>query len=429
MGRPAWQQQGIREAGARGGTGRIPGHKTCINACETMQSNSPIDVGRTLSIWAYSSLAVATLGIAPGFEAALRGQLGLSTRQIGWLFFLELGCMALASWPCGPLLERYGPRPLARIALGVWSAANLLSIPALPHHEWLYACRGVAGLGAGMMMILALDGAGRSPRPNRSLAAIVIAQLITGAALLALLPTLLAAHGIAAAFLLEALAGLIVLVLPPPLDMLPIAENTASRVEGASPRRTDWRVVSVTLPFNVAIGAIWSFVPEFAQQDRMPSERVDDVLSASTLLGIAAAATAGLACRRWPASRGARLGVLGLVAGTATIALWHRLGGFLAGTLLLSFAWNFAVPFLMALGAAQSAGRSSMREVNMSFAAGLAIGPPIGGWLLQVGGPIALASGTALGFALVIVALAAWRPVASSQPDRQAVVRRGVLRS
>ncbi len=375
-----------------------------------MPSNSPIDVGRTLSIWAYSSLAVVTLAIAPGLETALRGQLGLTTTQIGWMFFLELGCMALASWPCGPLLERLGPRRLARVALAVWSAANLLSIPALSHQELLCACRGMAGAGAGVMMILALEGASRSPRPHRSLAAIVVAQLSTGAALLALLPALLAAHGIAAPFLLEATAGLSLLALPPPLDMLPMAGGGATRGDSTDTRRTDWRVVSVALPFNAAIGAIWSFVPEFAQQDSMPSNRVDDVLSVSTLLGIAAAAMTGLAWRRWSARHGAALAVLGLVAGTATIALWHSLAGFLAGTLLLSFAWNFAVPFLMALGTARSSGRSSMREVNLSFAAGLAVGPPIGGWLLQLGGPGALASASALGFALVLVALVAWPP-------------------
>lgn len=96
------------------------------------------------------------------------------------------------------------------------------------------------------------------------------------------------------------------------------------------------------------------------------------------------------------------------LAATATIALWHGLAGFLAGTMLHSFAWNFAVSFLMALGTAQGGARSSMREVNLSFAAGLSIGPPIGGWLLQAGGPTALAGAIVLGFAPAILALLAW---------------------
>jgi hypothetical protein len=85
--------------------------------------------------------------------------------------------------------------------------------------------------------------------------------------------------------------------------------------------------------------------------------------------------------------------------------------------MLLSFAWNFAVPFLMDFGAAQGAGPSSMRAVNLSFAAGLAIGPPLGAWLLQAGGTGALAVGAALGLAVSLAAMAAWRtvPVAGSR--------------
>lgn len=375
-----------------------------------MPSLTVIDIGRRLSIWAYSSLAVATLGIAPGLETALRAQLGLSTSQVGLLFLLELGGMALASWSCGLPLERWGPRWLARAALAVWSAANLLSIPGLAHQEWLLACRAVAGLGAGTMMILALEGAGRDPHPQRALSAVVVAQLATGAALLAVLPALVAAGGIAAAFLLEALAGLFALALSPPIDTRPAAENAPARAEVGMRRRDGWRVVSVALPFNIAIGAVWSFVAEFAPPDRMPAGRVDDALSAATLLGIVAAATAGLACRCWSSRSGATTGVAGLIAGTALVALWHQAAGFVAGTLLLSFAWNFTVPFLMILGAPRGTGPSSMRAVNLSFAAGLATGPLAGGWLLQAGGPIALAAGTMLGLALVLAALAAWRP-------------------
>jgi hypothetical protein len=374
-----------------------------------MPSITVIDVRRMLSIWTYSSLAVATLGIAPGLEGAYRAQLGLSTGQVGLLFLLELGGMALASWPCGLLLERWGPRWLARAALAVWSAANLLSILGLVHPEWLLPCRAVAGIGAGMMMILALEGAALSPHPHRVLSAVVVAQLATGAALLAVLPRLMATGGIAAAFLLEAVAGLFALTLSPPFDALPPKESAPSRANVGTRRRDAWRVVSVTLPFNVAIGAIWSFVAEFAPQDRMPSGRVNDVLAAGTLLGIAAAASAGVAGRRWSSRIGATVGVVGIIAGTAMVALWQQAEGFLAGTMLLSFAWNFTVPFLMILGAPLDTGLSSMRAVNWSFAAGLATGPPAGGWLLQAGGPIALAAGAGLGLTLVLVALAAWR--------------------
>src|SRR5205814_1783598 len=139
-------------------------------------------------------------------------------------------------------------------------------------------------------------------------------------------------------------------------------------------------VVSVTLPFNVAIGAIWSFVAEFAPQDRMPTSRVNDALAAGTLLGIVAAATAGVAGRHCSSRSGATVGVVGLLVGSGMVALWHQAAGFLAGTVLLSFAWNFTVPFLMILGAPQGTGRSSMRAVNLSFAVGLAAGPPVGGW-------------------------------------------------
>jgi predicted MFS family arabinose efflux permease len=370
-----------------------------------MPSITQIDRRRTRAILCLASLAVATLGSAPGLETALRARLGLSTGQVGLLFLVELGGMALASWPCGRLLERWGPRWLARAALGAWSAANLLSIPALAQFEGLLACRAAAGLGAGAMMILALEGAGRGPRPQRTLAALVVAQLAVGAALLGALPALLDAGGLAAVFMLEALAGLLALGLAPPLAALPPAD--AAGGDRGLGHRDAWLVVAVALPFNAAIGALWSFVAEFAPQDRMPARHVDDVLSAGTLLGIAAAAAAGVAGRRWSPCRGAALGTTGLVAGTATIALWRQPAGFVAGAMLLSFAWNFAVPFLMNLGAPRGAGPSSMRAVNLAFAAGLAIGPPLGGWVFQAGGPVALASATVLACLLSLGSMAA----------------------
>jgi hypothetical protein len=238
-------------------------------------------------------------------------------------------------------------------------------------------------------MMTALEAAGRWMPPQRLLATLVASQIAGGALALALLPLLFATGGLGAVFV--ALAGL-------GAAAFGIVEPLCRRLTGwrasapgtASPRRVAVQVFCVAWLFNVAIGALWTFVPELAPKS-LDAAALPPLLAQATLFGLCGAAAAGAA------------GMLLLAASALALHAASETTPFVLGCFATSFAWNFSVPFVLSQGAAGEAGASNMPAINAAFAIGLAVGPPIGGALLELSGATGLIAGVT---ALLAVAAA-----------------------
>jgi predicted MFS family arabinose efflux permease len=356
-----------------------------------------------------ASLAIVTLNLAPELELQLRHELALTPGIAGRYFLVELGAMAAASFVARRWRERLGGPGLARAALALWVAGNATSLAALPGFGALLATRALAGLGAGLLMMLALNAAATSRAPGRLFALYVVAQLASGAALLAFVPAWMAlAGGLRGAYVLNLLLALPALWLAGPLGRA--QPQTAASGTGEAREttrrstRAAWQLGVAATLFNLTVGALWTFVGEFAQPLGIAADRLATLLSLSTLAGLVAAGSAAVLAARGSQRTWLASGVIGLALGAATITFARDETGFAVGCLVLSFAWNFSAPWLFALGAAIDGGAALMPVLNLAFAAGLAVGPPLAGWVVDAYGLHAMA-GVALALLCATLAL------------------------
>ncbi len=315
------------------------------------------------AICAAAALAVSALNLAPGLEPQLRSELGLTPSQVGLFFMAELGAMALASPAFAPLLRRVRAPQVVRLALMLWIAGQCLSLPARPAFAALLGARALAGFGAGLLMLTALEAAGRWSRPQRLLATLVAAQIGAGALALALLPLLFAAGGLGAVFVALALLGAAAFGLVAPLCRQRPGRHGSASAATRTQARAALQVFGVALLFNVAIGALWTFVPELVPPG-IDAAELTSLLARATLFGLCGAAAAGALGRHGQPRRWRVLGMLLLAASAVALHAAREAMPFMLACFAISFSWNFSVPFVLSLGAPGETGASAMPAVN-----------------------------------------------------------------
>lgn len=349
-----------------------------------------------------ASLAIAMLNLAPELERQMRSELAYEPSQVGAFFIVELGALGLASLPFRWLRARMGSARLGSIATALWVIANALSALALPSFAGVLATRFVAGLAAGILMVLGLKTAAAARIPDHAFALMVCAQLASGAALLAVIPALMASGlGLKAVFVVNMLLAIPVPWLVRSLDA---AQPSVGRVDGdtgtggVTPRRSGFLLVLAAAVFNATIGGLWTFIGEFAKS---PST-LPAILSLATLAGIAATLLAGSVGHRRPRVAWLVCGQLGIALGTILVSRSVHDAGFALGCLLVSLAWNFSVPSLLSMCADRLDGVDLMPSVNLAFAFGLAAGPSAAGMALEQAGLNGLSTVVLIGLALSV---------------------------
>lgn len=368
---------------------------------------APVSRLEAAAICAAAALAVSTLNLSPGLEPQLRAELGLAPAQVGLFFMVELGAMALASPAFAALLRRAPAPHVVRLALTLWIAGQSLSLPALQHFAALLGARALAGFGAGLLMLTALEAAGRSERPQRLLAALVATQIGGGALELALLPPLFALGGLSGVFVALALLGAAAFGIVAPLCRRLVGRGTPAP-RATSQMRVAVRVFCMAWLFNVAIGALWTFLPELAPPS-LAAAALPPLLAQATLFGLCGAAAAGALGRHGRPRRWRVAGMLLLAASALALHAAREATPFALCCFATSFAWSFSVPFVLSHGTPGEAGASAMPAVNAAFATGLAAGPPIGGALLEASGAAGLITGITALLALAAALAAASR--------------------
>lgn len=359
---------------------------------------------QTAAIVLSTSVAVVMLNVAPLVEPSLQRDAHFSAGDAGAAFSVELAAMGLTSIPAAAWIGRSGAVRVARWAYAVFIAGSLLSAPALNSFAQYAAARGVAGIGAGMLMVLGMSLAARAGDPDRLYALITFAQLASGAAMLAGLAALTDAGPVLNEVLLASTA----------LGALGIA--TAGRFNGAgamppptapppAAARSDRHLVALALTFalvfNLVVGAVWPFAAAYAPD--MASARVAQVLAGATVAGLAGAALALLVGNRVPRRRSLVAGYLGIALGAGVLHFARHPLGFAAGCCVFSLAWNFSVPYVFAAVASRDRTGTLMGVASLAFAAGLALGPLLAGAVLNALGLDALFPALLPGLAIGIV--------------------------
>lgn len=350
-----------------------------------------LEGGALAAILYATSVAIVMLGVLPAAELPLRREALLSAGQVGLLYGAELAAMGLASLPAYAWLRRADRHRVAGLAYLAFALGNGLSALLLPSFGALALARGLTGLGAGTLMVLGLSAAERARQPDRAYALVTLAQLVSAAAALALVPLLVAhAGGLRSLFHLGALLGLAGLATSRALGAAAASRACAA---AAPPMPIGARLLplAAALIFNLLVSGLWAFAAEFGTAAGLADDAVALALNLAAVVGIlGAAASYALAARA-----GRRLRLL---AGQAAVALGALLMlqaaagrlGFTLGCSVFSFGWNFTVPALFAAVAARDASGLAMPLMNLAFAFGLALGPLLAGALVDAGGPPAL---------------------------------------
>ncbi|WP_278441505.1 MFS transporter [Pseudomonas oryzihabitans] len=358
-----------------------------------------------VAIVIFAAIAPAMLMTAPAIATELATRWQLGNAQIGWLFFVELGAMSLATLPAYAWQSRCSWRHVALLAVLVAILGNLGSAWA-QQYSTLVAFRFVTALANGTLMILCIASAAATPNPSRIYGLWVLGQLVFGAVGLAILPTLFTHYGLAGSYVVLALLTLVAA----PLTSAFAAgrgPNGGNR-DRHLPSRAQLAGLLAVLAFYLAISGIWTFIASLAQAAGIDPGLSTPVLAAATIAGIAGAALATLLGQRAPRLLALFCGYLLLAAGILLLVGVPSYWRFAMAALLFKFTWTFVLPFVLAVLADLDRGGALMNHTNLVIGGGLALGPLVAGQVFDQQGSTALltaalvAAGLSLGLILSI---------------------------
>ena len=343
----------------------------------------------TLALVATGVIATLTLGILPLFAGGIVASHGWDDRHLGWIASADMAGSALGCLAVIRSVARLGWRRVARIAIALVVAANLLSAWADAFPE-LIALRLLAGAGNGIVLAIVYTGLCHSGQPDRSFGMYTFGQLAFQAGLLVLLPGWIAAKGTDAMFLLlaaaSAMSAMLVFLIPDGLAPSPAAQGTASPDRPARVNRNAALALLAQAIYFLAPAALWSYFEAFGRGFALSLETIGGVLGASALTGIfgaLAVIACGAHCPRLPCMAA---GTTLSAAAVAFLLAGQGLPAYAAAACLFNFAWNFTFPYQMGVLAANDRDGSVATSSLIVQLIALAAGPATAALLLSTEG-------------------------------------------
>lgn len=389
-----------------------------VDAGSASLGNDPNSTGRITAIVLFSSVVGTLLLMAPAVASQLQTQLDLTPSETGDLFSVELGAMSLASIPALWWMRRYNLRRLSLAFAVVFMLGNIASA-YIDDYTTLLLTRFVTSLAGGSLMVMCMSLAAQARDRNRVYGLWVMGQLLFGAIGLAVLPNFFASRGIGVVY--WALAGAMVLVLPL-ARFLPDRGISPTSVGGDPATTPTLRANAVkaglgllaVLAFYISLSGIWTFVGGVAADAAIDSGTSSLVLSAATVLGIIGSATATVLGARPSVRVNLVIGYIGMTLAVLLLAGVPGLLRFIVAALIFKFTWTFVLPYLMSTLSDLDRTGSLVNLANVCIGGGFALGPFIGGRLVENSGGY----GTliALSVALLLLSLVL---IVAAQPRRQ----------
>jgi predicted MFS family arabinose efflux permease len=354
------------------------------------------DRGTYTFIAVYSAVLYTVLLVAPVIAGKLVERFGLTPVELGGLFSLELAAFSLASVPAFLWLRRVNLRTATYLFTAVVIAGNVVS-GFMDSFPALMAARFVTSLAAGSITVILLTLSGRTSNPSRAFGIFVVFQLAMGALILAVFPALYAGTGVAAIY--WTLAGLAALCLfavrqidgdalrrPTPAEA---SRAAAPKHDAVGPGKAPlFRLVlgkAAVLLFYVALSGVWTFMAQLSGAAGIELSASSLVLSVATTAGIVSALVATV-LGDTPRRRAFLLaGYLGMALSVALLFGAPGLIRFAIAAVIFKFSWTFILPYLLST-LSDLGGGHVMSTVNLMIGTGFAIGPLLGGVLIQSSG-------------------------------------------
>lgn len=338
---------------------------------------------------ALGGVSAAILIVAPAIVGAYITRLGFSPQQAGYLISADMAGMGLATLPALFWINRLNWQAVARTALLIAVAGNLLTA-SLDSFTPMLLIRLCTGLAAGTAMSVCLASIGLTRDPDRVFGFWVVGQLTIGAAGLALFPHILALGGLPGIFVLLAVAllALTFFVRHLPVSGAREKPNALQSAEAFVKYRLIFAACGIlgVLCFYIGLSGIWAFLERIGVANQLDGGFISYALSLASLAGIAGALTASALSSRWgrflPSAAG-----FGIIL-ISFVLLLSKLESetYLLAACLFKYAWTFILPYLLgSITAIDSTGRIILLA-NIMIGGGLALGPAIAGTLIGSGG-------------------------------------------
>ncbi|GAA3062209.1 MFS transporter [Actinocorallia glomerata] len=338
-------------------------------------------------IAAYSAVLNALMLIAPVISGKLAEDFGLGPAQTGAIFSVELGCFSLATIPAYLWLRRLNLRQVTIVCTVIVIVGNIVS-GFVGTYSALLLARLVTSLAAGSIVVILLSRSGKAHNPSRAFGVFVVSQLVMGALILAVFPTVFAEVGSSAVY--WSLAGLALLCLPA-TALLDGEFLRRDRGQGpADAARPSGRSVlpfvlglGAVLLFYVALSGVWTFMAAVADVAGTSPDAVSRTLSVATLAGIASALFASLRGDTPRRRLYLAVGYLGMAVSVLLLVGAPGLWRFAVAAVVFKFVWTLILPYLLSTLADLGSGGQVMNTTNLMIGSGLALGPLISGSLIE----------------------------------------------
>lgn len=358
----------------------------------TSRPKSATDRGTYTYIAVYSAVLYMTLLIAPVIAAKLVSQFGLSSTEVGGLLSLELGAFSLATVPAYLWLRRVNLVTATRVFTLIAVAGNVAS-GFVDSYGLLVASRIVTSLAAGSITVIILTLSSKTANPSRAYGLFVTAQLVMGAIILAVFPAVFANANVSAVYWTMAGLALCCLLVSGRIDGngLRAGSRTADQELASArtvrvPKLKAGLGLAAVLLFYISLSGVWSFMAQIAGGANIGLGTTSLILALATVPGIASSM---LATFLGDHPRRALFLILGYVGLTASVAMLVGLSGavqFALAAILFKFTWTFILPYLLSSISDLDASGQLMNTTNLMIGTGFAVGPILGGILIEATG-------------------------------------------
>lgn len=333
----------------------------------------------------------------------------LSESQAGLVGTVELAALALSSMLLARFVKRTSFLVISLVGTAVAIIATVLSIIA-HDHGLILLLRGITGAGEGAALMVSSAALARFRDPDRAYGQMNVVNIVFGAGLIFLLPTIARYVGPNVAFP-TLLAGLLILtpflfVMPRnlALDMAASADrNVQLSHHDLSPRLY---LLAATM-FIVALNssAVWSFLVLLGTRaglDEASATRAVGIVAFVSVTGSLLATVLGVRFGRfWPT-------VVGIVSMTGCIVILCTQTDLLLFRIcacLLVASVYFIIPYFMGYAAAEDSSGRGAALVGGAFLLTVAVSPYIAGLIIEHFGMGAIAAVTIVTNTAALVAL------------------------
>ena len=316
--------------------------------------------------------------VMPVFVGAVTDSLGLDDRQTGLLAAADMAGMTCAAICAFYLVKHLNWRLIAGAGACGLAIANLLATTAADF-DTLCVYRVICGISTGLVHSVVVAGMSDTSQPERFLALALASQALIGACGLVVFPALMESFGFQVVFLVSAIS--VALVIPFVTGIPPGLQHHRKRQQVTELTTGIGRPVCVLigiLLFDTALFEVWIYIERIGRAADITAQFIGNWLGAATILGFV-----GLLLAGWLGNRCGRKLPLGVACCSFLLALFmlgNEPGGVqfaFSAILIQLFAFNFAVPFLVAsVARVDPSGRFVVLTTVVLGLAGL-----LGGWL------------------------------------------------